>query len=81
MNQLERAIKRHQELADKAAKQADARDKAIAALVRAQQRYYDAVKAVTRSGKRLDKLRAEERKAKRTRKPETPSAFVNPITV
>ena len=62
---LERATEKHHELANKAAKQADLRDKCITALVRAQQRYYEACKAVGRSGKRLEALRAEERKAKR----------------
>jgi hypothetical protein len=64
MSSLKRARDRHNTLAGDVTKAAHKRDEAIRALIRAEARYQDAIRAVSRSGKRIDKLREEANAAK-----------------
>ena len=64
----ERAAELHANLVKDLAKASDARESASRVYIRKTARYDQAVKAVARSSKRLDKLRAEERNAKRAKK-------------
>jgi hypothetical protein len=68
MNTLQRVEARHKSVIDDLTKLRAKRDKALDVLIRAETRYRQAVKAVARSGKRMDRAREEERQAKIARK-------------
>jgi hypothetical protein len=70
MTTLERTLAKHKTFADDVTKLALKRDKALDALMRAETRYRAATRAVSRSQKRVDKMRAlaaEIRAAKKAR--------------
>ena len=65
--ELDRARTKHNKVADDVSKLATKRDKALEALIRAEARYRKSIKTVTRSQRRLDKLREEARAVKAAR--------------
>jgi hypothetical protein len=68
MTILDRMLAKHKSFVDDVTKLRDKRDKALELLIKAEARYRKSVKAVSRSQKRLDKTREEERQAKIARK-------------
>jgi hypothetical protein len=68
MDILERTQAKHNANVADVNKLRDKRDKALDVLIKAQQRYLDATRAVARSQRRLDKAREEERQLKKSQR-------------
>jgi hypothetical protein len=65
---IDRMQAKHIDTLNAVAKTRDKRDQAIQTLIKAELRHREEVKAVSRSQKRMDKAREEEREAKAARK-------------